>query len=106
MSVDEPKSNPPNACSICSKTRMVSEHLIEAGLAATYLANTSTFESEHGTATIRTQTIGDWFKLAAQLEKVKVNTWKFESSDAGFYCGTVADNIDAHSDHYTNCAFH
>lgn len=104
MSVDEPKSNPPNACPICSKTRRVSEHLIEASLAATYLANTSIFESEHGTATIRTQTIGDWFRLAAQLEKVEVNTWKFESSDAGFYCGTVADNIDAHSEHYTNHA--
>ncbi len=104
MSVDDPKSNPPNPCPICSKTRRVSEHLIEAGLAATYLANTSTYESEHGTATIRTQTIADWFKLAAQLEKVEVDTWKFESSEAGLYCGTVADNIDAHSEHYTNHA--
>jgi hypothetical protein len=82
----------------------VSDHLIEAGLAASYLGNTSTYESEHGTATIRTETIGDWFKLAAQLEKVEVNTWKFESSEAGLYCGTVADSIDAHSEHYTNHA--
>ncbi|WP_430433615.1 hypothetical protein [Methyloversatilis sp.] len=104
MSVDDPKSNPPNPCPICSKTRRLSEHLIEVGLAANYLGNTSTYVSEHGTATIRTETIGDWLKLAAQLEKVEVNTWKFESSDAGFYCGTAADNIDAHSEHYTSHA--
>lgn len=104
MSADDPKSNSPQPCPICSKTRQVSEHLIEVGLAASFLGNTSTYESEHGTATIRTETIGDWFKLAAQLEKVEVNTWKFEPPDAGFYCGTVADNIDAHSEHYTSHA--
>lgn len=104
MSADDPKSRPLHPCPICSRTRRVSEHLIEVGLAASFLGNTSIYESEHGTATIRTETIGDWFKLAAQLEKVEVNTWKFESSDAGFYCGTVADNIDAHSEHYTNHA--
>lgn len=104
MSADDPKTVPPKPCPICSKTRRLSEHLIEAGFAASYLGNSSTYESDHGTATIRTETIGDWFKLAAQLEKVKVNTWKYESSDAGFYCGTVANNIDAHSEHYTNHA--
>ena len=93
MSADDPKSQPPSPCPICSKTREVSEHLIEVGLAASFLGNTSTYESEHGTVTIRTETIGDWFKLAAQLEKVEVNTWKFESSDAGYYCGTAADYI-------------
>ncbi len=91
-------------CPVCSFTRELSQHLIEVGLAASFLGNTSTYENEHGTATIRTETIGDWFTLAAQLEKVEVNTWKFESSDAGLYCGTIADNIDAHSEHYTNHA--
>lgn len=104
MSADDPKTVPLHPCSICSKTLRVSEHLIEVGLAASYLGNTSTYETEHGTATIRTKTIGDWFKLAAQLEKVEVNTWKFESSEAGLYCGTAANNIDAHSEHYTNHA--
>lgn len=104
MTAHDPKTVPPHPCLICSKTRRVSEHLIETGLAASYLGNTSTYESEHGTATIRTKTIGDWLRLAAQLEKVEVNTWKFESSEAGLYCGTVADNIDAHSQHYTNHA--
>ncbi|MHB1124057.1 MAG: hypothetical protein ACYC0T_15245 [Ramlibacter sp.] len=104
MSADDPDPNAPQPCPICSVTRGLSEHLIEVGLAASYLGNKSPYSSEHGTATIRTETIGDWLKLAAQLEKVEVNTWKFESSDAGFYCGTVAQNIDAHSEHYTTHA--
>ena len=72
MSADDPKTVPANPCPICSKTRRVSEHLIEAALAASFLGNTSTYASEHGEATIRTETIGDWFKLAAQLEAVEV----------------------------------
>lgn len=100
MSADDPNLNTPQPCPICSETRGLAEHLIEVALAADYLGNTSTYESEHGTTTIKTKTIGDWLKLAAQLEKVEVNTWKFESSDAG-YCGTAADNIDAHAEHYT-----
>jgi hypothetical protein len=75
--------------------------LIEVGLAADYLGNTSTYESEHGVAKIKTETIGGWLRLAAQLEKVEVNTWKFESSGASLYCGSVGDNIDAHAEHYT-----
>lgn len=101
MSADDPKSDAPQPCPICSGTRRVSEHLIEVGLAADYLGNKSTYASEHGDVTILTETIGDWLRLAAQLEKVEVNTWKFESSDAWLYCETVADNIDAHSEHYT-----
>ena len=104
MSADDPKPSAPQPCPICSVTRELSEHLIEVALAADYLGNKSTYASEHGTTTIRTHTIGDWLKLAAQLEKVEVNTWKFESSDAVFYCGTAADNIDAHSKHYTTHA--
>lgn len=101
MSADDPKPTPPQPCPICSKTRGLAEHLIELSFAADYLGNTSTYESEHDVAKIKTETIGDWLKLAAQIEKVEVNTWKFESSDAGYYCGTVADNIDAHAEHYT-----
>jgi len=103
MSTDDPRPDTPQPCPICSETRQLAEHLIEVGLAANYLGNKSIYVSEHGSATIRTKTVGDWLKLAAQLEKVEVNTWKFESSDAGF-CGTAADNIDAHSKHYTTHA--
>jgi hypothetical protein len=104
MSADDPEPNAPQSCPICSGTRALAEHLIEVGLAGDYLGNTSSYLSEHGTATIRTETIGDWLRLAAQLEKVEVDTWKFESPDAGLYCGTVGDNIDAHAKHYTTHA--
>lgn len=104
MSPDDPKPDTPQPCAICSSTRGLAEHLIEVGMAADYLGNASSYSSEHGTTTIKTETIGDWLRLAAQLEKVEVNTWKFESSDAGFYCETVGDNIDAHAKHYTTHA--
>jgi hypothetical protein len=104
MSADDPKPNSPQPCPICSQTRDVDEHLIEVAFAAKFLANTSTYESEHGTATIRTETIGDWFRMAAQLEKVEVDTWKFESPDADLYCGQVGTYIDAHAKHYTTHA--
>lgn len=87
-------------CSICSNVRGLSEHLTEIGLAATYLGNTSTFISEHGTATVRTETIGDWLRLASQLKTVTVDAWKFNGDDSS-YCSTIADNIDAHSHHYS-----
>lgn len=87
-------------CNICSEVRGLSEHLTELGLAADYLGNTSTYISEHGTATIKTETIGVWLRLASQLKMVEVDAWRFTTDDAG-YCGSSADSIDAHSDHYT-----
>ncbi|MFM0025328.1 hypothetical protein PQR70_03475 [Paraburkholderia madseniana] len=104
MSADDPELHTSKLCPICSETRGLAEHLMEVGLAADYLGNTSSYVSEHGTATIRTETIGDWLRLAAQLERVEVDTWKFASPDAGLFCGTVGDNIDAHAKHYTTHA--
>jgi len=104
LSSNQSNLSTPPPCSICAETRGLAEHLIEVALTADYLGNTSNYESELGFAKVKTETIGDWLRLAAQLEKVEVNTWKFESSDAGFYCGTVADNIDAHAEHYTTHA--
>lgn len=74
MNSDDPKPNIQQPCPICAETRGLAEHLIEVGLAADYLGNTSSYVSEHGTATIKTETIGDWLRLAAQLEKVEVDT--------------------------------
>lgn len=101
MGADDSKSTAPQLCPICSTTRGLAEHLIELSSAADYLGNTSIYESAHDVTKINTQKIAEWLKLAAQIEKVEVNTWKLESSDASYYCGTVADNIDAHTEHYT-----
>lgn len=90
-------------CEICSKVRRVSEQLNELGLAAEYLGNRSTYASEHGSTTIRTEAIGDWLRLAAQLDKVEIDAWKFDGNDA-LYCETIADHLDDHSKHYTEHA--
>lgn len=87
-------------CPICSNIRGLAEHLTELGQAAELLGNESAYNSEHGAVTIRTETIGEWLQLAARLESVEVNAWKYGGQDA-FYCGTIADSIDAHSRHYT-----
>lgn len=105
MGADNPASNTPQPCPVCSVTRGLTEHLAEVALAANYLGNKSTYESEHGTATIKTETIGDWLRLAAQLEAVEVDAWKFEpSSGSALYCEPVAGNINDHSKHYTTHA--
>ena len=92
----------PQPCQICAATRGLSEHLAEVAFAAQFLGNTSTYDSEHGTATIRTETIGDWFRLASQLKTVEIDAWKFEpSAGDAFYCEPVAENIGAHGKHYT-----
>jgi hypothetical protein len=102
---DDPAQSIPQPCPICSETRGLSEHLTEVAFATQFLGNTSTYESEHGTAKIRTETIGDWLRLAAQLRTVEIDAWKFEpSAGDAFYCETVADNIDTHGKHYTTHA--
>lgn len=98
--MDNGRIKPATTCKICSQFRGLSEHLTELGLAADFLGNTSTYESEYGVATIKTKTIGDWLRLAAQLKIVQVDAWKF-SADNCNYCGTAADSVDAHSEHYT-----
>lgn len=105
LSADDPPLDMPQPCSICSATRGLAEHLTEVAFAAQFLGNTSTYESEHGVAKIRTETIGDWLRLASQLKAVEIDAWKFEpSADDAFYCEPVADNIDAHGKHYTTHA--
>jgi len=102
---DDPAQNIRQPCSICSETRGLSEHLTEVAFAAQFLGNTSTYDSEDGTAKIRTETIGDWLRLAAQLKTVEIDAWKFEpSAGDAFYCETVADSINAHGQHYTTHA--
>lgn len=105
MSVDDPPLDAPQPCSICATARCLSEHLTEVAFAAQYLGNTATYVGEHGTVKIRTETIGDWLRLASQLKTVEINAWRHEpTAGDAFYCEPVAGNIDAHSEHYTNHA--
>ncbi len=105
QSADDPPLDAPQPCLICAAARGLSEHLTEVAFAAQFLGNTSTYESEHGTATIRTETIGDWLRLAAQLNTVEIDPWKFEpTAGDAFYCEPVAGSIRDHGQHYTTHA--
>lgn len=105
LSADDPPLNASQPCPICAAARGLSEHLTEVAFAAQFLGNTSTYESEHGTVKVSTETIGDWLRLASQLKTVEIDAWKHEpTAGDAFYCEPVADNIDAHSQHYTNHA--
>ncbi|WP_367351164.1 hypothetical protein [Achromobacter animicus] len=105
QSADDPPLGTPQPCPICAAARGLSEHLTEVAFAAQYLGNTSPYESEHGTTKIRTETIGDWLRLAAQLKTVEIDPWKFEpTAGDAFYCEPVADSIRDYGQHYTTHA--
>lgn len=102
--LETPQSNK-QTCSICSTTRGLAEQLAEVALAARLLENVTLFENEHGCVEIKTSTIGDWFRLASQLESVNIDAWKLEPSvDDAFYCDPAAEQINAHGKHYTDYA--
>lgn len=49
---------------------------------------------------VTTEAIGNWLRLASQLDEVKIDAWKFAGSD-GFYCESAADRYDSDTSHYT-----
>lgn len=83
----------------CTTLRPLASHLHELALACEFLGNAATYSDADSKRTVRTETIGDWLKLASQLEEVKVNAWRFEQDL--FYCGTVADRVSSDSTHFT-----
>ncbi|MXY25150.1 MAG: hypothetical protein F4Y45_11595 [Acidobacteria bacterium] len=68
-----------------------------------YLDNTSPFEEEGAIRDVRTQVIGDWLRLAGQLETVEINTWKYAGDDA-LYCDPIAERYDSDAKHFTTYA--
>lgn len=87
-------------CPSCKELRPLSTHLYELAEFCSYLANSVEYIDGDLKREMSSTVIGDWLKLASQLEKVKVNTWKF-ADDAALYCGTVADQVDSDSSHFT-----
>ncbi|AEX21969.1 hypothetical protein [Vibrio sp. EJY3] len=83
-----------NKCPICSKFRNLDIHLFELAAYCESLDNTISYNTDEGVVNVHTQTIGEWLKLAAQLENVKINTWKF-ADDSGCYCRPAADIYDS-----------
>jgi hypothetical protein len=87
-------------CPICSHLRSLEDHLFEMAEFCFYLDDTAPFEEEDSIRDVRTQVIGDWLRLASQLERVQINTWKYAGED-GLYCGSVADRYDSDAKHFT-----
>jgi hypothetical protein len=65
-------------------------------LFCTYLENSTTYLDTDGSREVNTLVIGNWLRLASQLESVEINAWKYAGED-GFWCSTAADryNIDS-----------
>ena len=80
-------------CPICSSLRPLSDHLYEMAMFCTYLDNSNIYSGSDGPREVHTLVIGNWLRLAGQLESVKINAWKYAGEDA-FWCGTAADRYD------------
>lgn len=91
---------PANKCQYCKELRPLSTHLYELAEFCSYLDNS--VDHVHGEIKrkVNSTVISDWLKLASQLEKVEVNTWKF-ADGSPFYCEPVADQLDSDSSHFT-----
>ncbi|EGQ7815847.1 hypothetical protein ABVD54_005039 [Vibrio parahaemolyticus] len=87
-------------CPKCSKFRKIDAHLFELASFCTVLDNVADFKDEEEDALVSTVTIGEWLKLAAQLDNVVIDTWKF-TDGAEFFCETVADACDSDTKHYS-----
>lgn len=89
-------------CPICSQLRGVEEHLFELGSMCELLGNESIFNGDDGPSVASLATVGLWLKLAAQLEKVEIDAWRFESSASSLLCRPAAEEIDSNSSHLSN----
>ncbi|TGG91791.1 hypothetical protein E4656_15520 [Natronospirillum operosum] len=87
-------------CQICSELRSLPEHLYEMAEYCTYLDNKTEYSISDNKREVRTQVIGNWLKLASNLESVNINAWKHVGNDA-FWCGAAADQYDSDSRIFT-----
>lgn len=67
---------------------------------SSYLDDTAPFNDDDVSHKVYTSVIGDWLRLASQLERVEINTWKYAGDD-GLWCGTAADRYSSDSMHFT-----
>ncbi|EPE5851653.1 hypothetical protein [Vibrio vulnificus] len=92
-----------NKCPTCTQFRKLDAHLFELASFCESLGNSVSYCGDEGKVSVSTETIGQWLMLAAQLEEVKINTWKF-ADDSGLYCRPAADAYDSDMKHYSSYA--
>ena len=66
------------------------------------LDNTNEYKRNGSIRFIKTQNISDWLKLAAELESVNINSWRFADTESAASCEPIADEYDSDSKHYTD----
>lgn len=89
-----------STCPICNTLRPLSDHLYEMFLFCMYLENSIVYSESDETREVHTLVIGNWLRLASQLETVEINAWKF-AEDNALWCSTVADRYDIDSKMFT-----
>lgn len=88
-------------CPICSKFRSLDSHLYELACYCETLGNSVTYVHEDDTITVYTSTIGNWLKLAAQLENVVIDTWKY-TDGSELFCEPSVDAYNSDMNHYSS----
>lgn len=85
----------------CNQLKNLDIHLYDLACFCEHLGNKANCKDNDDTICANTETIGSWLKLAAQLDKVDINTWKF-SSDSELNCGYASDAVNADMKHYSS----
>lgn len=90
-------------CAKCQELRSLSLHLFELSLYCDLLASERTvFERSKGekseAGTVRTTSIANWLRLAAQVDRVILDTHIFQISD--LYCEPVNEALNAEAQHH------
>ncbi len=103
MAAEGSKQANQSRCAICQELRGLSLHLFELSLYCDLLGSErSVFERSKGkvkeAGTVRTASIANWLRLAAQVDRVILDTHIFQVSD--IYCEPVNDALNAEAQHH------
>lgn len=88
-------------CKVCSTNRALDSHLFELSEFCRFLNNSVYYESNSSVRTVNTETIGSWLRLAAELELVNINSWKFDDGLGSTVCEPIAYLNDSDSKHFS-----
>jgi hypothetical protein len=69
------------------------------------LSNANNYKDGDDSRLIKTQDLSKWLRLAAELESVEIDSWKFASRD-GVWCSPVAEMYTSDSKHFSSYSTH
>lgn len=88
-------------CKICSTHRPIDRHLFELSEYCRFLNNSLEYFSKGNSRVVKTETIASWLRLAADLDNVDINSWKFDDGLGSLYCEPIAYENNSNSKHYS-----